>query len=84
MELSNQKTLFRSVRELIEESRGQVVRNVNTIMIYTYYHIGKMIVEEEQSGHTRAAYAESILKDLSSALTAEYGKGYSVRNLGIF
>jgi predicted nuclease of restriction endonuclease-like (RecB) superfamily len=77
-------SLFRSVKELIEESRSQVVRNVNTIMIYTNFTIGKMIVEEEQKGNKRAGYAETILKDLSMALSAEYGRGFSHRNLDNF
>ena len=82
-QLTNDK-LFRSVRELIEKSRSEIVRNVNTVMVYTYYHIGKMIVNEEQAGSQRAAYAETIVKDLSEALTREYGKGYSHRNLDYF
>jgi len=78
------KSLFQSVRELIEDSRTQVVRNVNTIMIYTNFSIGKMIVEEEQNGSIRASYAETIVKDLSKSLSKEYGKGYSQRNLDYF
>jgi len=82
-QLTNDK-LFRSVRELIAKSRSEVVRNVNTVMTYTYYHIGEMIVNEEQAGSQRAAYTETIVKDLSQALTREYGKGYSHRNLDYF
>ncbi|MFD1255920.1 YhcG family protein [Mucilaginibacter terrae] len=78
------KTLFQTVKELIEDSRSQVVRNVNTIMIYTNFSIGKMIVEEEQNGSIRANYAETIVKDLSKSLSKEYGKGYSQRNLDYF
>nr|WP_256382330.1 PDDEXK nuclease domain-containing protein [Mucilaginibacter sp. NFR10] len=66
------------------KSRSEVVRNVNTVMTYTYYHIGEMIVNEEQAGSQRAAYTETIVKDLSQALTREYGKGYSHRNLDYF
>lgn len=81
---ANQKTLLQSVRELIEESRTHVVRNVNTVMIYTYFNIGKMIIDEEQHGNERAGYAEEIVKDLSLLLTREYGKGFSKRNLDYF
>ncbi|MFB0496092.1 hypothetical protein ABID99_002329 [Mucilaginibacter sp. OAE612] len=72
-QLTNDK-LFRSVRELIEKSRSEVVRNVNTVMTYTYYHIGEMIVNEEQAGSQRAAYTETIVKDLSQALTRNMAK----------
>lgn len=75
------KQLFASVTALIQEARKQVVRNVNTTMIYTYFNIGKMIVEEEQAGKERAAYSQTIIKDLSVHLTNEFGKGFSKRNL---
>jgi len=77
-------TLFRSISELIEDARKFVVRNVNTVMLCTNFTIGKMIVEEEQKGKERAGYAETILKDLSKALSAEYGRGFSHRNLDNF
>jgi hypothetical protein len=77
-------TLFRSVSELIEDAQKYVVRNVNTVMLCTNFTIGKMIVEEEQKGKERAGYAETILKDLSAALSAEYGRGFSHRNLDNF
>jgi len=81
---AEQQKLFQSVKELIENARAQVVRNVNTVMIYTNFTIGRMIVEEEQSGSKRAGYAEATLKNLSRDLTAEYGRGYSHRNLDLF
>jgi hypothetical protein len=50
-------------------------------MVYTYFEIGLMIVEEEQNGNAGAAYGEYLLQNLSNELTAEFGKGYSKRNL---
>ncbi|MES2428884.1 MAG: PDDEXK nuclease domain-containing protein [Bacteroidota bacterium] len=81
MKPMNNDKLFLSVKELIENARSYVVRNVNTAMLYTNYTIGQMIVEEEQNGNTRAGYAEMIVKNLSVYLTTEYGKGFSQRNL---
>ena len=80
----NKTDLLHSVTTLIEESRKLVVRNINTTMVYTYFHIGRMIVEEEQQGQERAAYAEAILKELSDYLTKGYGRGFSIRNLEYF
>ena len=40
-----------------------------------------MIVEEEQHGKERADNERARLKDLSSELTKEFGKGFSVDNL---
>lgn len=84
MQPINHDKLFQSVKELIENARSYVVRNVNTAMLYTNYTIGQMIVEEEQKGSDRAGYAETIVKDLSLSLTANYGKGFSKRNLDYY
>jgi predicted nuclease of restriction endonuclease-like (RecB) superfamily len=81
---NNNEQLLNSVSLLIKEARNLIVRNVNTTMVYTYFHIGRMIVEEEQHGKDRAAYSESVLKELSGHLTKEYGKGFSHRNLEYF
>jgi predicted nuclease of restriction endonuclease-like (RecB) superfamily len=53
-------------------------------MIEAYWQIGRRIVEQEQQGETRAAYGEQVLKELSKALTAEFGKGFSSSNLRNF
>lgn len=50
-------------------------------MVYAYYEIGRMIVEEEQHGENRAAYGKKLLKELSTYLTGMFGKGYSAENL---
>lgn len=53
-------------------------------MTEAYWKIGEKIVLEEQNGKNRAAYGKSILKDLSIALTQEFGKGFSYANLRNF
>jgi hypothetical protein len=75
------KMLFQQVVELLHNARQQVLRTVNSTMVYTYFEIGRMIVEEEQSGKDRAEYGKQILKGLSEQLTNEFGKGFSLRNL---
>jgi hypothetical protein len=50
-------------------------------MVFTYFQIGKMIIEDEQNGKDRAAYAEKTLAYLSKALTNQFGKRYSTSNL---
>ncbi len=75
------KVLFQQVVELLQNARQQVLRTVNSTMTYTYFEIGRMIVEEEQSGKDRAEYGKQILKGLSEQLTNEFGKGFSVESL---
>lgn len=79
-ELQN-KFLFSQVVALLQNARQQVLRTVNSTMVYTYFEIGRMIVEEEQNGKERAEYGKQILKGLSEQLTNEFGKGFSVENL---
>ncbi len=43
-----------------------------------------MIVDDEQSGKSRAEYADQTLKQLSIDLTRDFGKGFSHRNLEYF
>ena len=75
------KILFQQVVELLQNARHQVLRTVNSTMICTYFEIGRMIVEEEQSGKDRAEYGKQILKGLSEELKKEFGKGFSTDNL---
>ena len=50
-------------------------------MVYTYFEIGRLIIEEEQHGKDRAEYGKSVLTSLSHKLIKEIGKGFSVDNL---
>ena len=54
-------SLFQSIKVLIEEAKQKVVRNVNSVIVYTYFEIGKMIIQNEQEGKERAEYAKKFL-----------------------
>ena len=73
--------LAERIEKLIEETKKRTVATINTAMVYTYYEIGRMIVEEEQKGKLRAEYGKAVLKELSIRLTNKFGKGFSVENL---
>ncbi len=78
----NIRTVFyNKVADLLKKARKNVVQTVNKAMVYTYFEIGRMIVEEEQNGQERAEYGKQILKELSKRLKSEFGKGFSVTNL---
>ena len=74
-------SLAEKIENLILESRQKVVSAVNITMVYTYYEIGRHIVEDEQEGEIRAEYGKAVLKGLASRLTKRFGKGYSTTNL---
>jgi predicted nuclease of restriction endonuclease-like (RecB) superfamily len=73
--------LYKQIRQIIEEGKSNAYRAVNFAMVQTYWHIGKLIVENEQKGKAKAEYGESLLEELSVRLTKEYGKSFSSRNL---
>ena len=73
--------LTERVIALVEAARAKTVAAVNLAMVYTYYEIGRQIVEEEQGGKRRAGYGETLLIDLSKKLTARFGRGWSAENL---
>jgi len=78
---ATQTEFFDKVVTLLNEARKSVVRNINRTMVYTYFEIGRMIVENEQGGKTRAEYGRKVLIQLSERLTMEFGRGFSVENL---
>ena len=75
------QSLAQRVIALIEQSRQKVGTAVDIAHVYTNYEIGRMIVEEEQGGKSRADYGKKVLIDLSARLTAKFGRGWSVENL---
>jgi len=78
--LSNKK-LIQNIEELIIKAKTKTATAVNTVMVYTYYSIGKMIIEYEQKGKNRAGYGEATIKNLSLHLTKRFGKGWTKENL---
>ena len=72
---------IQEVKSLLHQARQKTVRQVNQIMVLTYFEIGRKIVEEEQKGSNRAKYGKKLIKELSTALTEEFGKGFSATNL---
>ncbi len=69
------------IKELINQSRKNVARQVNYEILATYWKIGEAIVKYEQNEQIRAAYGEKTLIQLSKRLTKELGRGFSRSNL---
>ncbi|WP_431066800.1 DUF1016 N-terminal domain-containing protein [Methylotuvimicrobium sp.] len=73
--------LVTQIAQHIEQARSQVRQAVNSAMVQSYWEIGRLIVEEEQQGESRAAYGKQQLQQFSQQLTACLGKGFDVGNL---
>lgn len=74
-------TIFKQALALVHQAREQVARQANSLMVYTYFQLGRLIIEYEQGGKAKAAYGKETIKELSNRLTEKYGKGFSVDNL---
>jgi len=75
---------YESVAEILRTARNNAYRNVNFIMVESYWNIGRRIVEEEQQGKERAEYGKYLIRDLSIRLQKEFGKGFTENNLWYF
>ncbi len=75
------RDLAERIITLVEEAKRKVVSAVNVALVYTYYEVGRMIVEEEQCGKKRAEYGKAQLATLSRRLTDRFGRGWSADNL---
>lgn len=84
MELSNYEAYIIEIKNILEQARRKAYAAVNNAMVEAYWLVGFRIVAEEQKGLSRAEYGEAILKNLSIALTSEFGKGFSYANLRNF
>lgn len=74
-------TLYDTINQIIEEARAAVYRTANITMVRAYWHIGRVIVEDEQKGKERAEYGKQVLKQLSQKLTKKHGRGFDESNL---
>lgn len=74
-------TIVQEIRSVLDNARSNVARQVNSELLNTYWNIGRIICEYEQSEPGRADYGKQTLKELSKVLTQEFGKGFSRSNL---
>ncbi|SFE02359.1 DUF1016 N-terminal domain-containing protein [Nitrosomonas sp. Nm166] len=74
-------TFHADIKNIFEQARGKARSAVNAVMAEAYWLIGRRIVQEEQLGQHKAQYGTRLIEDLSTALTADFGKGFSYANL---
>ena len=74
-------TFHADIKNILEQARGKARSAVNAAMVEAYWLIGRRIVQEEQLGQHKAQYGTRLIEDLSTALTADFGKGFSYANL---
>lgn len=75
------KTLEEQIKETIVSSRNKVYQYINNELLLTYWKIGKIIVDQENTHKIDEQTARSLILDLSKRLSALHGKGFSRSNL---
>jgi hypothetical protein len=72
--------LVGELRQLIEASRTTAARALNSELVWLYWQVGHRL-RQDVVGEGRGAYGEQVVASVASALSAEYGRGFSKRNL---
>lgn len=68
------------IRNSVISAQSRIYTAVNSAMVQAYWEIGEQIYLA-CGENDRAEYGKGLLQFLSDKLTAEFGKGYTVRNL---
>jgi predicted nuclease of restriction endonuclease-like (RecB) superfamily len=81
MQENGEVDFFQSIVDLIQYTKRNMEKQVNSTMVVTYFEIGRRIIEKEQQGAKRAQYGKKVIQGLSDYLTKSLGKGWSIDNL---
>ena len=73
--------MLSEISTLLTTAHSAVAQSVNTILLDTYWQIGKHIVEFEQKGNDKAEYGSNLLNNISKDLTSKFGSGFSRSNI---
>lgn len=50
--------LLTAIRSILHQARAQLQQIVNHTMVQAYWNVGRLIVEHEQQGKSRADYSQ--------------------------
>jgi predicted nuclease of restriction endonuclease-like (RecB) superfamily len=78
---STNPSFLADMRSIIIEARGNAIRSVEYARMMMYWRLGERIFVEEQCGQDRAEYGAYLTKSIAAHLEAEFGSGFSVRQL---
>ena len=72
------------IKAIVYTVKQKAYQAADLFQVAANWLVGRRIVEQEQHGQERAQYGKHIVELVSEALTAEFGKGYSVVNIKSF
>ena len=67
--VSAPQPLYQGIRDILLSAKTQARRAVNNAMVQAYWHVGRLIVDDEQGGEKRAEYGKSVLNELDRKST---------------
>ena len=79
--LTQYHAVITEIKSIISSGQEAAYSASNKAMLFTYWNIGKRIVEQELRGGERAEYGSGLISALAEELAKEFGKNYSKRNL---
>ena len=80
-QMAHVSDFFERVVRVVERARSFVGRTADLTMCITYFEIGRMIVEQEQGGKSRAEYGKGLMNELADHLVDRFGRGFSLSTL---
>jgi hypothetical protein len=72
--------LVEDISQLVATAKQRAAAAINNEITLLYWHVGNRIRQEVLGGE-RADYGKQVIATLATELTAQYGKGWSKRNL---
>lgn len=73
--------LLAQIQQIITDAQKKAIRSVDTTRVLMYWHIGRVIFEEEQAGQERAEYGAFLIKSLAATLEPQHGSSFTTRQL---
>lgn len=73
--------LVENIKQIIYNSRKNVLQKINHQLIFAYWEIGKEIISNERNNGVDKQTSRQVILTLSKQLTKEIGKGFSRSNL---
>jgi len=70
--------LIQEIKDIISNAKSKIRQEINSSLIFTYWQIGKIIVEKERKENLSS---RKLILELSKELTKEIGRGFSRSNL---
>lgn len=57
--------LLKEIRQLVEQARHNVIRNINTELLLTYWNVGRLIIEREIKDNIDEQSSRQLILELS-------------------